>query len=552
VTRALREIADPFVAAAPAGARVRTRLRVKAEDDAVLRAAGRYLGSLAGRDLAARVREGRLDARGKAASRRERKRALTAQASSRWAGAITRTSEDQWGLAERNLRAERSSLRARVRRIEARLAVPAGGRTGRSRGYATPAERHGKVVRLQVLRARLAAADRRLQAGVVCVVRGGRTLLRKRANLAAAGVTQDQWRAEWGAARLFLTADGEAGKPWGNETIRWHPDEQWLEIKLPAPLAYLANRPHGRYRLSCPVVFSYRGDEVAAQAATGAVRYDIALEPVSGRWYLDASWRTPARSAPPLGELRQAPVVAVDVNAGHLAVAVVAPDGNILGVPVTVPLDLAGLPAATRDGRLRAAISSLIATAKGHGARAVVIEDLDFAEARAEGRERAGSRPSRGRRGRGFRRAVSGIPTGKLRDRLTQMAANAGLAVVAVDPAYTSRWGAEHWLAPLRADHPQASGHHAAAVVIGRRALGHRARRKAGVTGPGQRTSGRRAAPGAPAARRTDRNGRPRPAQRQPPRWRKTATARRPPPPDQVAHDRSGPPAEQHSLPLSD
>jgi IS605 OrfB family transposase len=551
VTRALREITGPFVTAAPAGARVRTRLRITAQDEAVLRVVGRHLGSLAGRDLAARVREGRLDARGKAVSRRERKRALTAQSSSRWAGAITRTSEDQWGLAERNLRAERSSLQARTQRIQARLAVPVGGRAGRARGYATSAERHGKAVRLQALRARLAAADRRLQAGAVCVVRGGRALLRKRANLAAAGMTEDQWRAEWEAARLFLTADGEADKPWGNETIRWNPDEQWLEIKLPAPLSHLTNRPCGRYRLSCPVTFSYRGDEVGAQAATGAVRYDIALDSASGRWYLDASWRTPAQPAPSLGEIRQAPVVAVDVNAGHLAAAVVAADGNILGAPVTIPLDLASLPAATRDGRLRAAISGLIATAKEYGARAVVIENLDFAQARAEGREQAPDRPSRGRRGRAFRRAVSGIPTGKLRDRLVQMTHNAGLAVVAVDPAYTSRWGAQHWLAPLRAHHPQASGHHAAAVVIGRRALGHRARRKAGVTGTGQRTSGRRAVPRAPTATRTTRNGRPRQAQRQPPRWRKTATATRPPPPDQAAHDRSGPPAEQHP-PLSD
>jgi hypothetical protein len=228
-------------------------------------------------------------------------------------------------------------------------------------------------------------------------------------------------------------------------------------------------------------------------------------------------------------------VVAVDVNAGHLAVAVVTPDGNMLGVPFTVPLDLAGLPATTRDGRLRAAISGLIATAKDLKARAIVIEDLDFAEARSEGRERAGSRPSRGRRGRRFRRVVSGIPTGRFRDRLVQMAYNAGLAVVAVDSAYTSRWGAQHWLAPLRAQHPQASGHHAAAVVIGRRALGHRARRRAGVTGTGQRTSSRRAAPRAPAAGQTNRNGRSRQAQRQPPRWHKTATATRPPPPDQAA-----------------
>ena len=82
----------------------------------MLRAVGSHLGSLAGRDLAARCAEGRLDAKGKAASRARRKRALTAESSSRWAGAITRTTEDQVRLAEQNLRAEQASLRARVRR----------------------------------------------------------------------------------------------------------------------------------------------------------------------------------------------------------------------------------------------------------------------------------------------------------------------------------------------------------------------------------------------------------------------------------------------------
>jgi IS605 OrfB family transposase len=129
--------------------------------------------------------------------------------------------------------------------------------------------------------------------------------------------------------------------------------------------------------------------------------------------------------------------VAIDVNHGHLAAAVAARDGNILGAPATIALDLAGLPAATRDGHRRAAITTIIATARAHGARAIVIEDLDFAQARVEGRERAGRRPSRGRRGRAFRRAVCGIPTGKLRDRLVQMAGNAGLPVIVVDPAYT-------------------------------------------------------------------------------------------------------------------
>jgi biotin carboxylase len=107
-----------------------------------------------------------------------------------------------------------------------------------------------------------------------------------------------------------------------------------------------------------------------------------------------------------------------------------------------------------------------------------VIEDLDFVAWREEGRERSERRPSRGKRGKDFRRLVAGLPTGKFRDRLVQMATNNGVAVIAVDPAYTSRWGAEHWLDALEQISPEASGHHAAALVIGRRGLGHRARRR--------------------------------------------------------------------------
>jgi hypothetical protein len=479
VSRALREIAAPFVAAAPAGARVRTRLRVSPQDAAVLRAVGRHLGSLAGRDLAARCAEGKLDARARSDSRRERKRALTADSSSRWAGAITRVSEDQYQRAEKNLRDQRGTLAARARKIEKRLAVQAGGEAGRTRGYATPADRHAKTLRLNALKSRLARVQRRLDSGAVSVVRGGRRLLRTRLNLEDAGLTEARWRQRWEAARLFIQADGERDKDLGNETLRWHPDEHWFEIRLPTPLAHLANRPHNRYRLSCSVEFTHRGDEVAAQTENGAVHYDVSHDPVKDRWHLDASWKTPARPAPSLDSLRALPVLAVDVNAGHLAAAVIAPDGNVTGTPFTIPLDLAGLPAATRDGHLRAAVTALIAAAKNAGARAIVIEDLDFEEARAEGRERTGNRPARGRRGKGFRRMVAAIPTGKFRDRLSQMACNADLSVVVIDPAYTSRWAAVHWLPLLREQHPETTGHHAAALVIGRRGLGHRARTRA-------------------------------------------------------------------------
>ncbi len=526
---------------------MRARLRLSAEDEAVLRAVGGHLGSLAGKDLAARCAEGRLDARGRARSRAARKRALTAASSSRWAGTITRTSEDQVRLAGQNLRAYRESLQARIGRIQARLAIPAGGTSGRTRRYGTAAERLAKTTRLQVLTGRLGRVERQLETGTVSVVRGGKSLLRRRNNLAAAGLTENQWRERWGSARLFLTADGEAAKAWGNETIRWHPEQGWLEIKLPAPLAHLANRPHGRYRLSAPVGFSYRGADVAAQAASGAIRYDISYDPARGRWYIDASWKRAPAPVRSLGELRANPVVAVDVNHGHLAAAIIAADGNVLGTPDTIALRLAGLPSATRDGRLRAAISALIAAAKARGARAIVIEDLDFAAARAEGRERAGNRPSHGRRGRDFRRAVSGIPTGKLRDRLIQMAANAGLQVIVIDAAYTSRWGAEHWLRPLREHHPKATGHHAAALVIGRRGLGHRARRRA----TGTRTAPEDAA--RPAQARPWTTPKPETAPRKPaappgprqPPGTKTGQPHRTTAGHQAAQDRSGPPPRQ-------
>ncbi len=553
VSGGLHPITDPFIATASSGARVRSRLRVSAQDEAVLLAVGRHLGSLAGRDLAARCAQGHLDAQGKAASRAVRKRALTAECSSRWAGAITRTSEDTYQRAEKNLRAEQASLQARVRRVEARLPVPVGGKAGRTRGYVTAAERHSKTIRLMTLKARLTRVQRRLDSGALPVVRGGKDLLRKRNNLPGAGLTEEKWHREWESARLFLTADGEKGAPWGNYTISWNPDEGWLEVNLPTPLAHLANRSRGRYRLSCPVGFSYRGNEVAAQAASGAVRYDIVCNPARARWYVDASWKTAPGLPASLDELRLHPVLSIDVNVGHLAIAVVAPDGNVLGIPDTVDFDLSGLPAATRDGQLRAAISTVIASAREHGACAIVIEDLDFDKARAEGRERAGKRPSRGKRGKGFRRAVAGIPTGKLRDRMVQMASNAGLSVIVIDPAYTSRWAAEHWLNPLREHHPKATGHHAAALVTGRRGLGHRARRR--VTG--NHTAPAEAARPAQARARTTPATRPAPRKpaaprgpRQPP-GTKTGRPHRTTAGNQAAQDRPGPPTEQYSLILS-
>ena len=241
------------------------------------------------------------------------------------------------------------------------------------------------------------------------------------------------------------------------------------------------------------MAFTRRAAEWAAQAASGAVRYDLGLDPAKGaakgggmgRWHLAACWRLPARPVPSLDQLRQHRSLGVDRNADHLAAWVLTAAGNPLGPPVTIPLDLDGQPASTRDGRLRAAVAELLRLANAHGCRWLTVEDLDVADARHTGRETLGH----GRRSKAFRRVVAGMPTRQFRDLLVGMAANRGLWIIAVGPAWTSVWGGRYWQQPLNSSTRRpvtVSRHHAAALVIGRRGLGHRARRRGwrGLTPP--------------------------------------------------------------------
>jgi transposase len=188
---------------------------------------------------------------------------------------------------------------------------------------------------------------------------------------------------------------------------------------------------------------------------------------------------------PSIDQSRAGLVLGVDLNADHLACCVLDGSGNPVGAPMSIPVDAAGLRASRRDGRVRAAITALLDSADHAGCSAVVIENLDFADTRATGRETMG----RGKRGKRFRRTVAGIPTARFRNRLMAMASRRGIAIIAVDAAYTSKWGAQHWAKPLQqqTSHP-VTGHHGAATAIGRRGLGLKIRRRPAGPRNGQRT----------------------------------------------------------------
>src|SRR6266545_1076493 len=391
-----------------------------------------FLDSPAAGDLAERSRQGVAH---DAASWAVRKRELTGRSSARWAGSITKATHDRWALARRGQATHLGWLRSQIEQIQARLARPLGARAdkraGLARGYASRSEWHAKARRLHTLKDRLAAVEADWAAGRVRVVRGGKRLAHARHHLDAAGLTGQGWRERWQAARMFLAADGESGKRFGNETLRIT-DTGQISLRLPTPLAHLANAPHGRYVLDATVRFQHRGQEWRDRIAVNrAVAYRIHHDTVRGRWYVTASWQRAPVPVLPLQAALARGVVGVDMNDDHLAAWRLDVHGNPVGEPQRFFYDLTG-NAAHRDAQLRHALSRLLHYTQRCGAAAIAIEDLDFAA--EKGREQHG-------RNKRFRRLLSRFPTATLKARLVSMAAEQDIAVVAVDPAYTSKWG---------------------------------------------------------------------------------------------------------------
>ena len=480
----------------PSGAAITTRLRTTPEDDTVLDAVAGHLGRLRRADLAHVCRPvppgPSLEDEARRQARRDvlnaRKQAITAESSSRWAGTIIRANDDQYRLARESQARHIVSLGAAISSIEKRLAQPTGDmlaredrktRRGQTKGYATKAERFQKQRRLQSLRAELGRSIADRDDKLARVVDGGKRLAKTRHNLRTAGLAEAEWRERWSCARWRIEANGSGDEPFGNLTITVTPTGE-VSLRLPKPLEHLANAKRGRYVLSGRAKFAYRAAEWQARITGGkSVSYALTRKPGRSGVYLTAAWGTPVETFSVTagtadGEVLAAgPVLAVDLNDGHLAIRRLDGHGNPVGSPWRIDFGLTGT-AARRDAQVRHAITRLVRYSLRHSTGTIAIEDLNFADARQTGRETMG----RGQRGKRFRRTVVGIPTAVFRNRLTGQASRHGIRLLAVNPAYTSAWGDQHWRKPYE----NVTRHEAAATVIGRRAQGHKARRREGVT----------------------------------------------------------------------
>jgi hypothetical protein len=105
-------------------------------------------------------------------------------------------------------------------------------------------------------------------------------------------------------------------------------------------------------------VFSYRPDQWRARITGGkSVSYTITSKPGRAGRYLTAAW---ASTPTPVGDVAaDGPLVAADLNDGHLALRRLDTHGNPVGKPERIDVDLSGR-SARRDAQLRHAITRLI------------------------------------------------------------------------------------------------------------------------------------------------------------------------------------------------
>lgn len=473
------------IVAASAGVSVRTRIRLDPDEKTLLAAIGTHLTRARNADLTAARR-------GEKANDRYKVLVSEFGIQARYAGTICVDNDAATKAAKEHLWRHRSGLRRAVATLERRITAPTrsscecGARRGCATcrdGYATVSERWQKQRRLASRAAELARVEERLAAKDYPVVYGGRRLANTRHHLDAAGFTKDTWRQSWEEARSWFGCAGNAGKPGGNPCLTLTRGERglwFLTVSVPKPVAEELG-VSARVRLRHPVTLHHRSLELEERLNDrAAVRLDVQPDANAKgrqRTYLRFSWVRPADEPVELNVARAGGVVGVDLNADHLAATRVDPAGNPVGRPVRIPLDLAGVSSATRDGRLRAAITAVLEHANDTGATAIAVEDLDFSD--SKGREKFGRRKA-------FRHTIAGFPTTQFKDRVVAMAATQGLAVIAVDPRYTSRYGGASWQRALSTTTVLATRHEGASVAIGRRALGHGLTTRAGKPGNGR------------------------------------------------------------------
>ena len=323
---------------------------------------------------------------------------------------------------------------------------------------------------------RLKEIKKRLSDTVPGICFGSRKLFNAQFHLEESGFESlEAWRTAWRKARshqfFFVGSKGETG---GNQSCTLRvlgPAEDPRKTKFSARIrltdGMAAERAAASGTAKASPVHNYvhvefelgfgAAEVMASLEAGRALSYRFHRDNATNEWTVFIS--TEVLPAPTVSRAVGEGCLGVDFNADHLAVAEVNRHGNLIR-SWTVELDLEGKATLQREEVLSLALKQIVGYA--HDKKlAIVIEKLDFSAKKDDLR----------RKSKTYRRMLSGLFYAKYTELLRAKCARAGVELIIVNPAYTSVMGRVRYAKPLGL-----GVHHAAAFVIGRRAMGCRER----------------------------------------------------------------------------
>ena len=315
------------------------------------------------------------------------------------------------------------------------------------------AQLHDKVERLRAQQTRLKAD---LTAHRVRMCFGTRKFFNAQLSLGAGSIaTHEDWRRAWQSARSSqFYCLGSKDESAGNQTCTARQAEDGsftLRVRLPDALIKAGE---DRYVIIPGVRFSYGQEDIEAGLERGsALSYRFMRDAEKpGRWRVALTLDV-AREAP--SSIDMLGRIGVDVNVGFLLAVETDRFGNkVRSQRLSTPER--GLSAHQREAARGEAIKALISWAH-ETSKPIVLEDLDLA------RKKSG-------RSADTNRKISALAYKALRDQIEARAADAGVLIHVVNPAYSSVQGRT-----LAVQHGLTT-HGGAAFVLARRSQGYRQR----------------------------------------------------------------------------
>jgi len=309
-------------------------------------------------------------------------------------------------------------------------------------------KRHQLQRRIACIEERIAAYRRDLAAGTMRICFGSRKLFGAQHHLVAnAFADRDAWKATWREARsnAFFVLGSKDETAGCQGCVMRHEGNGRFSVQLRLPNALVDKH------MVFEVRFRYGWEQLAyALDARQALSY---------RFRRDAKgWRVFVSTAPPVISIASKiayGVLGVDLNADHIALSRTNRHGNVVWSK-RLHLITYGASREQSKARLGDAVVQVVQEAVRYGVP-IALERLDFSKKKCALREH----------GARYARMLSSFVYTRFDKMLRARAHDAGIAVIAVNPAYSSLIGKEKF-----ARRYGLSSHQSAALVLARRAQG--------------------------------------------------------------------------------